>query len=275
MLGNMSSTLQAGINAYAPTSVSNYMNKETATDAPADDRDDSSSDISSDDSFMSAEELRRLSTAPEPSKTNNSENMSIRSAASSVTSTSIDKKNMNRHDKEVLSILRRREKLDEKIAKKREAEEAKLQASQEKDQTEQDKARERMEKEMKKTQDRHQKEVEKLEAKRQKEFKKAEERRKKKDEQSKLSYVARERDDLRSQADLLRRENSLLADQVENLQRENTALVTKLGKLNGPEAVKSLQEEMKQSGSIKSGDSRLSLESGGSTEKKELKETTS
>lgn len=275
ILSSLTSTVQSGITTYAPVGVSNFVTKhlsnETSTaEAPEDDLSDSSSD----DSFLSADELKRLSTAPEYSESNN-EGASLVSGASSMRSLpNVDKKNMSRHEKEVLKIMQQREKLDEKVAKKREAEEAKFQAAKAKDETDQDKARERMEKELKKTQERHEREVEKLEQKREKELRKVEEKRARKENQNKLSLVARERDDLRSHVDLLRRENSLLADQVESLQRENTALANRVGKLGGPDALRSVQDELKKTTSLKSTTSRVSLDSmaSGSGEKRDSKE---
>ena len=140
--------------------------------------------------LQSADEIKRLSTAPEyapredtpPDRTETVSVASGRSAASSMLSSQVDKRNLSSHDKEVLRIMRQREKLDEKLAKKRRDEEAKFQQSQEKEQSEQDKAKERLDKELKKTEERHKKEVEKLEAKREKELRKAEERRKKKED---------------------------------------------------------------------------------------------
>lgn len=271
IFSNLTATLEAGVKNYAPAPVSNFVQKQLHPEqTPADDLSDSDS---SSESFLSANEIKRLSTAPEYLQPDCAEAVSVasvESAASSGQSSKVDKKTLSRHDKEVLRIIQQREKLDEKFAKKRQAEETKFRESQEKEQSEQEKAKERMDKEIKKTEERHQREVEKLEAKREKELRKAEERRKKKAEQNKLSLVARERDDLRSQANLLRRENSLLADQVEALQRENTALARWVGKLGGQEALKSVQEEIKKSGSIKSVDSHLSLASSGSSEKKEV-----
>lgn len=278
ILSTLGATLEAGVTSYAPVPVSNFVKRQLHPEqATAKDQSDSDSDSDSSSSYMSANEMKRLSTAPEYIPGENTppdpmESFSVAtggSAASSLQSSNVDKKNLSSHDKEVLRIMQRREKLDEKLAKKRREEEAKFQQSQEKEQTGQDKAKERLDKEIKKTEERHKKEVEKLEAKREKELRKAEERRKKKEDSNRLSLVARERDDLRSQANLLRTENGLLSDQVEALQRENTALARLVGKLGGPDALKNVQEEVKKAGgSIKSSDSHLTLQSSGSSEKR-------
>lgn len=242
---NVASTLEAGVNTYAPVSVANFVNNRLhPADTPADLSDSDSSSI---DSFISAEEMNRMVTAPEGHPRLSTENLSVASAASAGSSSELsrtDKKNLSHHDKEVLRIAQQREKLDAKFAKQRTAQENKLKQSQEKEESEQTKARERQEKEMQKAEERHKKEIEKLEARREKELKKAEERRKKRADQDKLSLVARERDDARSQADLLKKENELLRDQAESLQRENTALASRLGKVGGADALRSVQEEI-------------------------------
>ena len=273
IVSNLASSLQAGVDTYAPTTVANFVHNQLEPGQPGTEDLSDSSDSSSVDSFMSAEEMKRMSTAPETLPQESTENLSVRSATSSGDLSKMDKKNLSEHDKEVLKIMRQREKLDQKLAKKRAEEEGKLNKFQEKEESEQTKARGKMEKELQKTEERHRKEVEKLEAKREKELKKAEERRKKKDDQNKLSLVARERDEFRSQADLLRKENELLRDQVETLQRENTALAGRVGKLGGADALKSVQDEIAKgsrirTGTMKSGDS-ASTKSGGSAEKKD------
>ena len=263
-----------GGQAFAPAAVGQGLQAGPIHPEESDTRylSDSSSETSSMDSFLSAEEMKRLSTAPEAPPRESTENLSVESAPSSGGSSKNEKKNLSQHDKEVLKIMQQREKLDQKLAKKRAAEENKMKQSHEKEESEQSKARDKMEKEMKKTEERHRKEIEKLETKRDKESRKAEKRRRKKEDQNKLSLVARERDESRSQADLLRKESELLREQVEGLQRENTALATRLGKVAGPEALRSVQDEIgarMRSGtakSMRSGDS-ASLNSGGSGRK--------
>lgn len=247
VVSNITSTLEAGVSAYAPTSVANFVQNQLHPENTAADSSDSDSDSSSADSFLSADEMNRMVTAPENPEGHprqSTENLSVASAASSSDISRMDKKNLNHHEKEVLKITQQREKLDQKLAKQRAAQETKLKQSQEKEESEQVKAREKMEKDMQKTEERHKKEIEKLEARREKELKKAEERKKKRADQDKLSLVARERDEFRSQADLLKKENDLLRDQVESLQRENTALAGRLGKLGGADALKSVQDEI-------------------------------
>ena len=271
IVSSLTSTLEAGVNSYAPTTVANFVQGQLHSESTA--ADPSDSDSSSTDSFLSAEDMDRMVTAPEGPDglpRQSTENLSIASATSSSEVSRSERKNLSHHEKEVLKITQQREKLDQKLVQKRAAQETKLKQSQEKEESEQAKARERQEKEMQKAEERHKREIEKLEARREKELKKAEERRKKRVDQDKLSLVARERDDFRSQTDLLAKENNLLRDQVETLQRENTALASRLGKLGGADALKSVQDEIggRSRAGTKSAES-ASLKSTGSGEKKD------
>lgn len=248
IVSNLTNTVEAGVNSYAPAPVANFVRNQLHPEPAAGDLSGSDSDSSS-DSFLSANEMNRYSTAPEGHDElgtlprHSTENLSMASAASSELSKT-DKKNLSHHEKEILKIAQHREKLDQKLAKQRVAQETKLKQSQEKEESDQTKARERLEKDMQKSEERHRKDIEKLKVRREKELKKAEERRKKRADQDKLSLVARERDEFRSQADLMSKENELLRDQVETLQRENTAMASRLGKLGGPEALKGVQDEI-------------------------------
>lgn len=270
MFSAVTAALEAGVESYAPASVSNYVRHQLH---PEQDHEESSSDSdSTSSSYLSANEMRRLSstkaqTSVQPEAVSTVGVAGARSASPSSQITHTDQRPLSRHDKEVLRITKQRESLDEKFSKKREAEEAKFKQSQEKEQSEQDKAKGKMDQELKKTEERHRREVEKLEAKRAKELRKAEERRKKKDDNSKLSLVARERDDIRTQADLLRKENALLVEQVEILQRENNALVDRLSQIAGPDSVKNVLDDHEQSAGLKSA-SHVSLAPSESSGKK-------
>lgn len=259
LISNMAHALEVGLSTYAPASVSqqihHYLHPEGA---PAEDISDESSDTSSVNSFMSAEEMRRFSTAPD-------ENMSLKSRSSSMEM----KDKPSQHEKEVLKLIQQREKLDRKLAKKRAEEESKLRKVQEKEQGDLEKTRAKHELDVKKAEEKHRKEVAKLAEKQEKEAKKAEEKRRKKEEQNKVSAVGRERDEFRSQLDLVKRENKLLLERVEDLQRENTVLAGRLGKM-GPEALKGLQDEVDglrkravSASSKKSAESGVSKEKGG------------
>ncbi|KAK5125312.1 hypothetical protein LTR85_000421 [Meristemomyces frigidus] len=289
--GGILSNIEAGLGAYAPTAVSqgvhNYLHPAAQGQQKEEQEDssDSSSDTSEAESFMSAAEVRRLSTAHETlprynESTNESTGALSLASQDSTTelaaaaSTKEGKKQLNSHEKEVLKLTREREKLDRKLAKKREEEENKIKKSQEKEHTDNDKVVSKHEKDIKKAEERHRKEIEKLERKKERETKKAEEKRRKKDDATKLSMVSRERDEFRSQLDSHKRENALLLERMEELQRENTIMAQRLGKLGGSEAIRGVQEEVEQGRkravSVRSETSRRSLEStAGSSAKKE------
>jgi hypothetical protein len=256
IVSNITSTLGTGVNNYAPATVAGFVNRQLATEADTTRDLSDSSDSSSIDSFISAEEMKRMSTAPEAQSPprESTENLSVASGASSSELSKSDRKNMTQHEREIMKLTQQREKLDAKLAKKREAEESKLKASQEKEATDQSKARSRMEKEMQKTEERHRKEIEKLESRKERELRKVEERKKKREESNRMALVARERDEWRSQAESLRRENGLLREQVEELQRENTAMTSKIGKLGGGDYLRELGTRGR-SGTGRSGES--------------------
>lgn len=248
VISHLTQALEAGIDAYAPAMVSSYLHggeQTNASIAARQDDDSDSSSISSDDSFHSTEDLRRLSTAranPDPSSAAAStDSLSIASLPSPET---LKAKNLNQHDKEVLKLAQKRDKLDKKLAQKREQEEERLKKAKEHDDGEKDKARERYDREVQKSEEKHRKEMEKLERKKEKEAKKAEQKRLKREDRDQLSRVSRERDEFRSQSELWRKEVEILHEQVSDLQRENTAMAVRLGKLGGPDALRGVREEV-------------------------------
>ncbi|KAH9832392.1 Protein of unknown function (DUF3074) [Teratosphaeria destructans] len=269
ILTNAAHAIGTGLAAYAPASVAEQVQHYLHPDderALHDNDSDDSSDTSSADSFMSAEEMRRMSTAPEAQST---DTLSVASNTSELAAAKgIDKKDLSQHDKEVMKLMQKREKLDRKLAKKREEEYEKMKKAQAKDDTEQEKTKSKVEKEMQKAEEKHKKEIEKLEHKKEREMRKAEQKRKKKDDAHRLSMVSRERDEYRSNLETSKKENKLLIDRVEELQRENTILAQRLGKVGGATALEGLSEEAeglrKRTASMKSEVSgKKSLERGG------------
>ena len=238
MVSHLTQALGAGIDAYAPAAVSTYMHSYT-DDKPAhaDDGYDSSSSSSSSDSFMSAEEMRRMSIAEEdPLSTTKSESPTGSSQVSLASLETLkQQRSLGHHEKEVLKLAKQREKLDRKLAKKREDEEARLRRARESESGEQEKAKERHDREIRKSEEKHQREMQKLESRKEKEARKAEEKRQKREERDVVSRVTRERDQFRSQMELLRKEVEILHEQIGDLQKENTAMAMKLGKLAGPD----------------------------------------
>ncbi|KAK5110055.1 hypothetical protein LTR62_006299 [Meristemomyces frigidus] len=223
MFANIAQTLETGMQAYAPTAVTeglhDYLHPTHAPIHPDTSSSDSSSDDSSLNSFQSATEHHRHSLNPRAS----GEVASLGSTSSEIT-LSTDKKSLNNHEKEVQKLLREREKLDRKLAKKREDQDSKLQKAKEKDSTEEEKLLEKHEKEIRKAEEKHKKEVEKLEQKKERELRKAEEKRRKKDDSALMSKIVRERDEFRSQLESYKRENRILVDRVEELERDVAVL---------------------------------------------------
>merc|ERR1712071_149278 len=112
---------------------------------------------------MSAEEMRRMSTADEPLGAAKSDSPAASSQVSlASTDTLRQQRSLGHHDKEVLKLAKQREKLDRKLAKKREDEEARLRRARESESGEQEKAKERHDREVKKSEEKHRREMEKL-----------------------------------------------------------------------------------------------------------------
>jgi hypothetical protein len=238
VVSHLTQALGAGIDAYAPASVSTYMHTYTdGKPALADDGYDSSSSSSSSDSFMSAED--RMSIAGEAKDPLSTVKSGSPTGSSQVSLASLEtlkqQRSLGHHEKEVLKLAKQREKLDRKLAKKREDEETRLRRARESESGEQDKAKERHDREIRKSEEKHQREMQKLESRKEKEARKAEEKRAKRDERDIVSRVTRERDQFRSHAELLRKEVEILTQQIGDLQRENTAMAMKLGHLGGPD----------------------------------------
>lgn len=230
ILSNLTHAIDSGLHAYAPAAVTDMVHSHLYSPQHVEEMSsEDSSDTSSVASFLSANEMRRISTAEQESVRRPTDSVDALSIASGeVSEAASSSKNMSRHEKEIQKLVKKRTMLDEALTKKRQSEESKLKQMQEKEESEANKQKEEVEKKLKKTEEKHRKEVEKLEAKKAKESRKAEEKRKKKEEQNTLSRVARERDEFRSQADLLRRENTLLREQVADLQRQANTMAQKL-----------------------------------------------
>ena len=249
--GGIMSSVAAAVKAYTPVAIFRHSQPQESQQS-----DDDSSDSSSVGSFMSARDLRRLSTALDDRARAAADTGSLASESSSANPPVGDKIHIPSLEREAHKLAKQREKLDLKLSKKRTAEELKFKQSQEKGASERDKAREKMDKEIKKTEERHRKELEKLESRREREARKTEERLKKRVDQNRLSLVARERDEARSQTELIEKEKGILMEQVEVLQRENTALANALGKVGGAELLKSVQEAMAARSRGRSGTNR-------------------
>ena len=254
IFSHLTNALEAGLETYAPASVSGYASQYLRGEEPpqteaveaASSDSDSSSFVSADDNFPAATAVPSsdsLAVSPTPSLDTNSST-----------------KGLNQHDKELHKLAEKQRKLDEKLAKKRQSESEKLKSQQEKEATDDSKAREKHDKEVKKQEEKHAKEIAKLEQKREKELKKQEEKKKKSADRDALGKVTRERDEFRDQVGLLKRENELLRDQIGELQRLNTGLVAKVGG-DGVEDV--IADGGGSGGRIRSGSGKSQASNGG------------
>ena len=242
ILTNLALALESKIDTYAPAPVSQMVHQQLHPVAPMpmdENLSDDASDSSSLSSFMSANEMRRMSTAQEelPSRSG-----SLGIASNGVSDTSGHKSQLSQSEKEMQKLLLKRDKLNQQMAKKRATAEEKLRQSSEKDESESNKQKEKIEKELKKMEEKHGKEIEKLEQRKQKEARKTEERHRKREDNNKFSVVMRERDEFRSQVDHLTRENTLLRELVADLQAQNTIMTNRLGAIGGTEALEGLPE---------------------------------
>lgn len=269
VVSNITNTLEAGINTYAPAAVSSYLPNNGTDGGRANFESSSSSDeASSINSFISAEEERHhtATEARQEEEQKSQETLSDNRSATSLTATnttspeSPPSKKPETTEKSMQRLQQKQNKLDDKLAKKRETEEAKLQSSRQKEESEQVKAREKFDREVKKTEERHQRELAKLEAKKAKELQKVETKRRKMADRDALSRVARERDEFREQVDVLRKEMESVKGLLAEAQRENTALAGRLGKLGGGgEALAAVRRELEgEAGGNGKGRSRAS-----------------
>lgn len=235
IVSHLTNALEAGMDAYAPASVAAYTHQYLHQE---DDSDSDSSD--SDSSFASAQDFPI--TEDKPAGAASTQSLAL-SSTSSIPST-ITGAAPSHHDKELLKLDSKKQKLDAKLSKKREAEDEKFAAQKQKDNTDETKAAEKHGKEIKKIEERRQKELAKIEAKKEKELRKAEKKRQKGLDSETLSRLTRERDDFRFKVESLTRENGLLKEQAADLSRENQMLVEKLANVGGSDALKSIKNEV-------------------------------
>lgn len=249
IVSHLTNALEAGIEAYAPTSVASYAREYLHPEDESDTSDESSSDDTS--SFASAPEIPEY-------KTHRQATASVDSIGVSVSSTpdSLALGGSSHHERELRKLEEKRQKADLQLLKKKEVEDEKLEAAKQKENADQAKAAEKHEREIRKIEEKHQKELAKIQAKKEKELRKAEQKRAKQLDRETVSRVSRERDDFRTQLDMVKKENSLLREQTGDLERENRLLVERLSKLGGPEAVASMKHDFEsgraRSGSMKS-----------------------
>lgn len=233
MLSNLTNALEAGIDAYAPTSVAAYTHNYLHGDSD-------SSDLSSDDSsFMSAVEgpaaVERQADGVAAASTDSFNKVSSRASTSSV-------RGFPEHDKEMSKLEEKRRETEVKLAKKKETEADKLAAAKLKDNSDIAKAQEKHDKEVRKIEEKRQKELAKIKQREEKERQKIEKKQQKNLDRDTLSRISRERDDFRSQVEALRRENALLLQQYADLQDDNANLMQKLNQSGGVSIVQPVKD---------------------------------
>lgn len=244
VISHLTNALEAGLDAYAPTTVSSYahqyLDQQDVQQPSTRSYDDDSSSSSSSESFASAEDFRPTNEGPPASMPRESTD-SLASLDSKLSSGGAQP--TNHHEREFLKLEKDRERLEQKLAKKRQAEDEKLRSQQEKDKKDVSKAEDKHEREIRKQQEKHDKEMRKIEQKKEKELRKAEEKRRKALDKDILNKVTRERDEYRDRCEVGEKERTLLREQVGELQRENTILVQRIAKLGGENMVRELKAE--------------------------------
>ncbi|KAF2092239.1 hypothetical protein K490DRAFT_31102 [Saccharata proteae CBS 121410] len=249
-----------GISAYAPESVSNYLN-------PADSPSSSSSSSSDDEtstlnSFASAEQYRTAddgTAAPAAATTTSRpatpDHPNALHSTESLTSVKSPK---SHYEKELSKIDAKKAALDAKMAKTREKEASRTEALTAKEAREQRKSTEKYEKEM-----------QKLAAKRDKEARKLEEKKRKERVRDEKTRLRGERDEARERARVVEEENRLLRERVVELQKENTVLVQRVGRTEGGrEVLRGVEEDIMGRRSVSAGRKSLGARSRASTEVK-------
>lgn len=262
LLSSVTNAAYAGIEAYAPQTVIDYMPGHsrpgsTSTSAtnlldstlPNGTKDAETSSITSEasvDSFASAEE-------------GFNDSQSTKSATSLTTSSNLkDSPGMSQHERELAKLNDRKKALDSKLSKMREKETKDKEELTSKEEERIRKAEEKHAREVQKQEEKYKKELAKLEAKRQKDVTKEEDRKKKALDKDEKARLAREKDKVKQELEVMSRERDILREQVGALQKENTALVARIGKLGeGRDMLKEVQDEVivarSRSSSLKKG----------------------
>jgi Protein of unknown function (DUF3074) len=238
VIAALTSAVGTGFRNYTPESLQDGISSMLPRPTTLAEECEDSSDVSSIDSFASAEQF----TTPEGSfrspETASLASDHLRAGVTSSSSSMIDKKsqeqttsdNQSQLEKRLSRIEADRKKVESDMVKSRKRDEERLKSQQSKEEREAKKAQERLEREKKKREEKYAKEIRKLEQKKAAEERKAEERRIKQD---------------RRVAELWRLECDVLRERVGELQRENTLIVQKVAKLEGgKELLRQVREEM-------------------------------
>jgi flagellar biosynthesis GTPase FlhF len=256
VIAALTSVVREGLDNYAPESLQNSLSTLLPNALPTasneGDHDDSSTEVSSLDSFASAEQF---TTAPEPIPDNVRHEDVTSSSSSMLDHKSLDRVSLDsgktstdsktRLDKRLAKFEEQRKKLEADLAKSHSRGNEKLKEQRYREEKDVQKARERAEREKKRREEKYTKEMQKLERKKEAEERKAEEKRKKAEDADMLSNMKRQRDQSRRMAEVLRKENEVLRERLGELQRENTLLVQRVVKLEGgKELLRDIREEL-------------------------------
>ncbi|KAK3692232.1 hypothetical protein B0T22DRAFT_531754 [Podospora appendiculata] len=216
--------------------VAAFATSTIATDSDEHALSSSSSDTSSEHSYVSAEEG---SAAPSLSPSL-AELLSTRSSHSHTPSTSSQAPSshlppsaaaiLSQHDKDLRKLEDRRRKAHEKMIREQERLAHKRRDDTEKDRLALAKLKEKHAREMAKQEEKLARDVRRLEAKRAHEERKVEQRRRKAEEREQRADVLRELEKTRAQRDVAWKEIVILKEQVGELQAQNTMLVARLGR---------------------------------------------
>ena len=241
LLANVTSTVRAGVEAYAPQVVIDRLPDNETIDSATVDADvleangdaSSLSSTASTTSFASAEEgfddIRSTKSLP------SQDGLTMGQTSPSHL----------RHEKALAKLNERKKALDVSLAKTREKELRDKEELTSREQERLRKAEEKHQRELSKQEERYKKEVAKVEAKRAKEASKEEDKKRKEQDKDEKMRLTRERDGARQELELVKKERDILKEQVGALQKENTSLVARLGKMSEGRAVlKEVQAEV-------------------------------
>lgn len=262
IISSLTQAIGTGIDNYAPAAVSGMLHRQLGSPSPptpsSTEDDDDTSSVSSGVSFLSASEHRPEGTTlnyevdPRSSDSLAGDRSFTPDLSTPGSTVTLDKdgkpqrpqpsRKLTQHEKDLVKLAHKREKLEQELAKKRASEEAKLRSAEEKSHAEAAKQQEKIEKELAKMEEKHKKEMAKLEAKREKEARKIEEKRQKRKERDEGSAVARERDEFRSQVALWRREAEILRERLVELEVRERVLEQRVRTSAGEEQEKIMEE---------------------------------
>ncbi|KAF2502576.1 hypothetical protein BU16DRAFT_612226 [Lophium mytilinum] len=276
VMASIASTMESAYTDYAPDAVQRAFRSDSVSS--------SSTEVSSLDSFASAEQFttaeeeQAVKADPGTSDSGSQVNKLLQPGSSAdpnaPTPSSISTKSLplspstsatpEQTTKELQKIEQKRKDLEAKIAEDRQKQ---TQHRRDVSQKELEKVSERHSRDRKKQEDKYAKEVRKLEERRERETRKLLAKQQKEEDKNELLKTQKERDDWKVKAEASEKEVVLLREQIGELQRENTAIVAKIGRMEGGiDVLRKVKEDME--GGRTRASSRASAGSRGSKESK-------